>query len=102
MTLLPLCNMHIGISVCCMAATGHRNADATAATGSGINFELFDLKCAERGALDEESRAALAVVDRVTLWRWRGGKVRPSLSNLMHIARTLEVTLDELTTRRAA
>ena len=83
-----------------MAATPPPAGDASAATRL-IDFAVFDLKCAERGALDEEARAALAGVDRVTLWRWRKGSP-PNGTNLARIAATLRVSLDELAGRRAA
>lgn len=84
-----------------MAATPSPAGDASAATRL-IDFAVFDLKCAERGALDEEARAALAGVDRVTLWRWRKGIRKPNGTNLARIAATLAVSLDELAGRRAA
>lgn len=101
MTLLPLCNMHLAAYCRCMAATPSPAGDAPAATAL-IDFSVFDLKCAEHGAIEEEDRAALVGVDRVTLWRWRKGIRKPNGTNLANIAATLGVSLDELSGRRAA
>ena len=66
-----------------------------------INFEVFDAKCAAQGALDESARAKTAGINRVTLWRWRKGIQQPSLPVVSQIARTLDVSVDELTGRAA-
>jgi len=87
-----------------VTATGSGVKPATDATPPvvSIDFAVFDEKCAERNALDETARAKLAEVSRVTLWRWRKGIQRPSLPVVDNIARTLDVSVDKLTGRRAA
>lgn len=76
--------------------------DATSpAAGVPIDFGVFDAKCAEQGALDESTRAALVDVSRVTLWRWRKGKQQVSLPVASRVAATFGITVDELTGRAA-
>lgn len=93
--------MHFAGSVRCVTATDSGVNPATDATAPStkvpIDFSVFDAKCAEQGAADESARAKLAGVSRVTLWRWRKGDQQPSLPVVSHVARTLGVSVDELT-----
>lgn len=79
-----------------MTATGSGTSPATVATLRRINFRLFDIKCAELGALDDVARAELVEVNRVTLWRWRNGHQAVSLEAAARIAGLFSITLDEL------
>lgn len=89
-----------------MTATDGGVTPATDATTPSvkvpIDFDVFDTKCAEKGALDESARAKAVGINRVTLWRWRRGSQQPSLLVVSHVARTLGVSVDDLTGRRAA
>lgn len=97
--------MHFAGNVRCVNATDSGVKPATVATAPSsnvpFNFTVFDTKCAELGAVDESSRAKLLGVSRVTIWRWRKGDQQPSLLVTSHVARTLGVSVDELTGRAA-
>jgi DNA-binding XRE family transcriptional regulator len=82
-----------------VTATPSGDSPATVATGR-IDFELFDAKCADKGALDDVARADLVDVDRTTLWRWRNGRQAVSLEAAVRIADRLEVKLDDLLAAR--
>lgn len=88
-------------SVCCVTATDGRDPGATPATPR-IDFATFDIKCAERGALDEAARAELVDVDRTTLWRWRNGRQTPTLAQAVDIAERFGISVEELIGRVTA
>jgi DNA-binding XRE family transcriptional regulator len=83
-----------------VTATGGGAKPATDATPR-IRFEIFDRECERRGAQDETAKAELVGVDRTTLWRWRNGRLTPSLAAATRIAETFDLTVEELIERAA-
>lgn len=69
---------------------------ATDATKTYFNATLFDERCAELGAINEDQRAALVGVDRTTLYRFRRGEMSPRLEVARRLARSIGVTTDDL------
>lgn len=83
-----------------MTATDINEPDATNATAR--RFDIFDGRAEAMGAITEGAKADLAGVDRVTLWRWRTGRLRPSLDTVMAIADVFDVPLADLAKELAA
>lgn len=76
--------------------------NSKSATPPRLNFDVFDVECAKRGALDDTARGRLVGVDRTTVWRWRHGRQYPSLDAVSRIAEQFEVPVEDLIERRAA
>lgn len=80
----------------------HRNVCAygscvtAAITQPRMNGELFDERAAALGATTPGERAQLAGVDQSTLWRYRTGRLRPTIDTARLIADRIGVTVDEL------
>ena len=72
------------------------------ATAPRLNFDVFDVECATRGALDDTARGKLVGVDRTTIWRWRNGRQFPSLDVVARIADQFGLPVEHLIERRAA
>lgn len=68
--------------------------DATSTVG--FNYELFESRCADKGATTNEQKAALAGVDWSTIWRFRKGDMGPRLEVARQMAENLDTTVDEL------
>lgn len=70
-----------------------------------LDSELFDRLAAAKGATDENARARLVGINRVTLYRYRTGRYAPRLDVAARIAAALDTTPAELfpaLARRAA
>jgi DNA-binding XRE family transcriptional regulator len=59
-------------------------------------MDLFDSRTTALGATTDQARAALVGIDRVTMWRWRVGRLTPSLDRAMALAQQLGVTVNDL------
>lgn len=89
-----------GVMVLCVTATSRRATDATPTVR--MRLDVFDTHAERLGAASDAEKADLINVDRVTMWRYRKGLMRPSLARAMAIAEMLNVSLDELIERDAA
>jgi transcriptional regulator with XRE-family HTH domain len=67
-----------------------------------MRLDVFDANAERLGATTDAAKAELIGVDRVTLWRYRTGRLTPSLDRAYAIARTLGITVDDLIERPAA
>jgi DNA-binding XRE family transcriptional regulator len=61
-----------------------------------LRAEVFDRRCAELGAENGITRAALVEVDRGTVRRWKLGEVTPQLDVAMRVAQRLDLKVDDL------
>jgi DNA-binding XRE family transcriptional regulator len=61
-----------------------------------FDAELFDLKCAEKGAVTWQQKADLVGVDWSTIHRFRKGDYGPRLTVARQIADRLGVSVDDL------
>lgn len=89
-----------GSSLLCVTAKARRATDATLTVL--MDLTVFDTYAEAKGALDDQAKADLIEVDRVTLWRYRTGRLTPSLGRAMSIARTLGCDFDALFPRAAS
>lgn len=77
--------------------------DATDATPvARLRLDVFDANTERLGAVTDAARAELLGVDRATIWRWRNGRLTPSLDRAMAIAEVLGIELGDLIDRSAA
>lgn len=84
----------------------HATTRRRRATTLRLNFAPIDRWAESRGAeteaqADREVATALAL-DRSTIWRYRHGQLRPSLSAAIAVARLIGVTVDDLVEEVAA
>lgn len=61
-----------------------------------MDMELFERRCAAKGATTVEQKADLAGVDWSTIHRFGNGTMGPRLEVARRIAGRLEVSVDEL------
>lgn len=85
-----------------MTASTEHTAHATDAISTAFNAELFESRCAERGATTNEQKAALVGVDWSTIHRFRKGEMGPRLEVARQMAERLGTTVDELFPPRKA
>lgn len=80
----------------CVTAKESAAKPATGATQVRLRLDVFDQRTEELGAATDAARAELIDVDRVTMWRYRTGRLTPSLDKAMAIAAQLGITVEEL------
>ncbi|HET8682052.1 MAG TPA: helix-turn-helix transcriptional regulator [Micromonosporaceae bacterium] len=87
-----------------MSATPSGTQPATDATqpATRLRIDIFDRRAEALGAETDADKARLIGVDRVTLWRYRSGRLVPSLDRAMTIANILGLAVDELFEQVAA
>jgi DNA-binding XRE family transcriptional regulator len=61
-----------------------------------MDVGLFDRLLSNKGAHTDAKRAELLDCDRITVWRWRNRKLKPSLDQAVRIASFLQVSVEEL------
>lgn len=86
--------------VLCVTATSPDATDAT--SGARLRLDVFDANAERLGATTDAEKAHLIGVNRITLWRYRTGRLTPSLARAYTIAGVLGVTVDDLIDRSAA
>lgn len=86
--------------VLCVTATENRATDATPVVQ--MRFDLFDEHAERLGAATDAAKAELIGVDRITLWRYRTGRLTPSLDRAMTIAERLGCDLHLLFPKAAS
>lgn|SRR6185369_15483773 len=90
----------VGGTVLRMAATHDDATDATLV--ARLRLDVFDANAERLGAMSDQAKADLIGVDRATMWRYRTGKMTPTLDRALAIAEVLGVDLSELIERVAA
>lgn len=88
--------------VLCVTAKDLTPQPATDATVARLRLDVLDEKAEALGATSDAAKAELCGVDRVTFWRWRTGRLTPSLSRAMTIANRLGLELSDLIEQVAA
>lgn len=86
----------------CVTAKETGTTAATPAKERRLDVALFDRLAEAAGARDDQAKAELIGVDRVTLWRYRRGKLQPGIEVAFRMADRLGVTVDQLFPRRSA
>lgn len=84
-----------------MPATTDATERGSPASDSTFRADEFDRLAEARGARTETAKAALAAVDRTTLYRLRKGQISPNVSLAMRMARALGVPVEHLFGERA-
>ncbi len=67
-----------------------------------MRLDVFDRHAAKLGATTDAARAELIGVDRITMWRYRTGRLTPSLDRAMKIADVLGCDLRDLFPKAAS
>jgi len=67
-----------------------------------MRFDVFDRHAEQLGATTDAAKAELIGVDRITLWRYRTGRLTPSLDRAMTIAHRLGCDLHALFPKAAS
>lgn len=70
--------------------------DADAPLPVELQIDAFNLACGLKGAFTMGARARLAGIDRATLSRWYREPVAIPLDRALHVARNLDVTVEDL------
>lgn len=61
-----------------------------------LRFDVIDAWAAERGAYGDTAVAALLDIDRTTVFRYRTGRISPTIATAMGIAAKIGVDLGSL------
>jgi DNA-binding XRE family transcriptional regulator len=67
-----------------------------------MRLDVFDARTSQLGATTDPARADLIGVDRVTMWRYRTGRLKPSLNKALTIAAQLDIPFTDLFEQVAA
>ena len=85
-----------------MPATDTDSNRGKPATDVRFRFDVIDAWAAERGAVGDLAIAGLLHSDRTTIYRYRTGKISPTLARAKGFADAMGVKLDDIIVSVAA
>lgn len=84
-----------------MSATETEPASGKPATGVRFRFDVIDKWAAQRGAYGDSAIAGLLDSDRTTIFRYRTGRISPTLARAAGFAHVMGVKVDDIIERVA-
>ena len=82
--------------VCCVTAT---TGNATDAAPIRLRFDVIDQRAAELGIGTRRALAKLLDLDPASVWRFRKGRMAPSLDTAMRVAERLDLRIEDVVER---